>query len=457
MRATRLLAFSRADKKLYVRTPGAAWEEFAVQPPISAGVSGGAMCCGLSDGSIIVLDSGAWIMWHWDPATEAWINRGHPGTMSQWSVCVQAGSADAVAMSNLGNVATFSGSTQTWSLLASPGGSAVMDVAEYGTLTDIWITMGMGGATGPQHYDGASWTDLRAAIVAAIPTINPSIFYRITRCADGTIFTVCTQSGAFPGQQHLIKRSPAGTWSLCGSWGADGARGLWAADSTHVWMSGPGAYGNDDYLWFWNGIVISGVRTLHVGAASWAGTKALHGIDAQRVICCSGNIEIYETIDGVNWPLTDAYPGADVAQFGTLWLEEVAPTIENESPGAGARWTEPRGWVEFDALDAGGSGIDVAETVVTIDGATAWIADALGSGFEGARTATADGYHYKLRRATWPRPSAPTIVSVAIADLAANTATKTWIFTEWGADARAQEYIRVMDGLLPPGAFGGEA
>lgn len=142
------------------------------------------------------------------------------------------------------------------------------------------------------------------------------------------------------------------------------------------------------------------------------------------------------------------------------------PTIINELPPDGSRWNPPRPWVEFDAVE-GGMAIAAVQTKVTIGGIVAWQDGYPAAGFSGSCTPTTTGYHYRVRPTSWQHPTSPTEVTAEIADTGGWPASKTWLYAEWGADGvlslggwaspsesgRSEEYRRLIDTLLPPGAF----
>lgn len=144
-------------------------------------------------------------------------------------------------------------------------------------------------------------------------------------------------------------------------------------------------------------------------------------------------------------------------------------SIANESPADGSRWAMPHTWVEFDAVD-GVDPIDPSLTEISLDGVQAWTGGAAVTGFEGSCVANSAGYHYMIRPVVWSRPSAPTVVVASVEDTGAGTDSSSWTFAEWGADGvlagggspgwsasgesgRSEEYRRMIDSLLPPGAF----
>lgn len=117
-------------------------------------------------------------------------------------------------------------------------------------------------------------------------------------------------------------------------------------------------------------------------------------------------------------------------------LDDIAPSISNQAPAAGAIDIPISSSVSFHATDMQ-SGIDDESVQVTINSQPAIVDGVVQAGFTGSLAPILNGYHVTVTPTALFATLAPVSVSVDVADLAGNTTSESWSFTT--SDAQGPE------------------
>lgn len=317
---SKFLTVSAADRRLYQRSPGdAAWSLFLVQPPYTPGSDQSPICCGLPNGSIIVCDASGGRFLHWDSATGAWVNRGHPGAPLAWTY-VQAVGIDCAVAQAAQWIAWFNGTT--WVRIGDFGFMPVIGRGCWASsLNDIWAAYGSGGIGYLWHYDGSVWTDLYPQMCSDLGW-SPNFPCKVWGFGPTEVLITTFW------ERQIIKYNGV-SFSLCATAPHYIGEALWGTDGTHLWTMGSAYAAFDYHIYFFDGSAWF-LRKEHPGPSVNGFLNQIIGLDNLRLLAhaYNGAVQNYwESQDsGLSWVLTTGFTSADVGQVAVLWTE-LTPSI----------------------------------------------------------------------------------------------------------------------------------